>query len=61
MATYLAFREVDDVDRWLSSPKREGVFGPFGITARTFKDAQGSKRVEMIVEIPDFAAFQVAP
>jgi len=28
MATYLAFHEVDDVDHWLSSPKREEVFGP---------------------------------
>jgi hypothetical protein len=58
MATYLAFHEVDDVDRWLSSPKRKEVFGPLGITTRTFQDPQGSKRVGMIVEIPDFAAFQ---
>jgi hypothetical protein len=28
------------------------------ITTRTFPDPQGSKRVGMIVEIPDFAAFQ---
>jgi hypothetical protein len=41
MATYLAFHEVDDVDHWLSSPKREEVFGPLGITIRTFKDPQG--------------------
>jgi hypothetical protein len=58
MATYLAFHEVDDVDHWLSSPRREEVFGPLGITARTFKDPEGSKRVGMIVEIPDFAAFE---
>ena len=58
MATYLAFHEVDDVDHWLSSPKREEVFGPLGITTRTFTDPQGSKRVGLIVEIPDFAAFQ---
>jgi hypothetical protein len=58
MATYLAFHEVDDVDHWLTSPKREEVFGPLGITTRTFKDSQGSKRVGLIVEIPDFAAFQ---
>jgi hypothetical protein len=36
MATYLAFHEVDDVDHWLRSPKREEVFGPLGITIRTF-------------------------
>jgi hypothetical protein len=58
MPTYLAFHEVDDVDHWLSSPKREEVFGPLGITTRTFQDPQGSKRVGMIVDIPDFAAFQ---
>ena len=58
MATYLAFHEVDDVDHWLSSPKREEVFGPLGIAIRAFKDTQGSKRVGLICEIPDFAAFQ---
>ena len=58
MATYVAFHEVDDVDHWLSPPQREEVFGPFGITIRTFQDPQGSNRVGMIVEILDFAAFQ---
>jgi hypothetical protein len=58
MATYLAFHEVDDVEHWLNSPRRKEVFGPLGIAARTFQDPQGSKRVGMIVEIPDFAAFQ---
>jgi hypothetical protein len=58
VATYLAFHEVDDVEHWLSSPKREEVFGLLGITTRTFHDPEGSKRVGMIVEIPDMAAFQ---
>jgi hypothetical protein len=58
VATYLAFHEVDDVDHWLSSAKREEIFGPMGITARTFHDPEGSKRVGLIVEIPDMAAFQ---
>jgi hypothetical protein len=53
-----AFHEVDDVQHWLSSPKREEVFGPLGITARTFHDPEGSKRVGLIVEVPDMAAFQ---
>jgi hypothetical protein len=57
MGTYLAFHEVGDVAHWLSSPKREEVFGPLGITTRTFRDPQGSKRVGLIVEIPDFAGF----
>lgn len=58
MATHLAFHEVDDVDHWLSSPKREEVFGPIGVTVRTFRDPQGSKRVGLILEIPDMAAFE---
>ena len=58
MATYLAFHEVDDVQHWLSSPRREEVFGPLGITARTFHDPEGSNRVGLLLEIPDMGAFQ---
>jgi hypothetical protein len=58
VATYLAFHEVDDVQHWLSSPKREEIFGAMGITVRTFHDPEGSKRVGLILEIPDMAAFQ---
>jgi hypothetical protein len=58
VATYLVFHEVDDVEHWLGSPKREEVFGPMGITARTFHDPEGSKRVGLVVEIPDLAAYQ---
>ena len=45
MATHVIFHEVDDVEHWLSSPKREEVFGPMGITVRTFRDPQGSSRL----------------
>ena len=58
MATYVVFHEVDDVDHWLSSPKREEIFGPRGITHRTFRDPEGSNRVGLIFEIPDFDEFQ---
>jgi hypothetical protein len=58
MPTLLAFHEVDDVDHWLSSSKREEVFGPLGITVRAFRDPEGSNRVGLIAEIPDMAAFQ---
>jgi hypothetical protein len=58
VATYLVFHEVDDVEHWLSSPKREEVFGPMGITARTFHDPEGSNRVGLVVDIPDLAAYQ---
>jgi hypothetical protein len=58
MATHVVFHEVDDVEHWLASPKREEVFGPLGITMRTFRDPAGSNRVGLIAEIPDMAAFQ---
>jgi hypothetical protein len=58
MPTLLAFHEVDDVDHWLSSPKREEVFGPLGITVRTFRDPEASNRVGLIADVPDMAAFE---
>jgi hypothetical protein len=58
MATYVITHEVNDVEHWLSSPKREELFGPMGITVRTFRDPNGSKKTGLIAEIPDFEAFQ---
>ena len=58
MATYLITHEVEDVDAWKASPKREEVFGPMGITVRTFSDPAGSNRVGLVAEIPDLEAFQ---
>lgn len=58
MATYLITHEVDDVEAWKASPKREEVFGPMGVTVRTFADSAGSNRVGLIAEIPDMKAFR---
>jgi hypothetical protein len=58
MATMLVFHEVEDVDEWLRSPQREEIFSPIGVTARLFRDPQGSNRVGMILEVPDMAAFE---
>ena len=58
MATYLITHEVDDPDHWWSSPKRAEVFGPLGISLRTFRDPAGSNRVGLIAEIPDLNAFE---
>ena len=60
METLLVFHEVDDVDHWLASPRREEYFGPLGITARTFRDPAGSNRVALIVETPDLATWEAA-
>jgi hypothetical protein len=58
MSTVLIFHEVDDVDHWVKSPKREEIFGPLGVTARTFIDPEKTNRVGLIAEIPDMDAFQ---
>jgi hypothetical protein len=59
MATLLAFHEVDDVDHWAASPRREEFFGPMGITVRTFRDPSGSNRVGVIFDgVSDLQAFE---
>ncbi len=60
METLLVFHEVDDVEHWIASSKREEFFGPLGMTARTFRDPGGSNRVGLIVEVPDIAAWEAA-
>jgi hypothetical protein len=60
MATLLVFHEVNDVDHWLASSKREEFFGPLGITARTFRDPEGSNRVGLLVEVPDISVWEEA-
>ncbi len=54
----IIFHEVDDVGHWLGSPRREEVFGPMGISVRTFVDPEKTNRVGLIVEVPDLDAFQ---
>jgi hypothetical protein len=60
MTTLLITHDVDDVEHWLASPRREEVFGPLGITARACVDAERSNHVGLIVEVPDMDAFQQA-
>lgn len=58
MPTMMIFHDVDDVEHWLGSPKRDEVFGPLGITVRTFVDPAKTNHVGLIVDIPDMDAFQ---
>jgi hypothetical protein len=60
MVTILVIHEVDDVDHWLASTNRQEVFGPLGITARTFVEQVSTQRVGLIVEAPDLETFQNA-
>ena len=58
MTTVTIFHEVNDVDHWLGSSRREEVFGPLGIMVRTFVDPEKTNRVGLIVEVPDMDAFR---
>ena len=60
MRTIMIFHEVDDVDHWVTSPRRQELFGPLGMTARTFVDPTGSNRVGLLAEVPSMEAFQEA-
>lgn len=50
MTTVIVVHEVDDVTRWLSSPKRAEFFGALGMTVKTFVDPGGKNRVGLIIE-----------
>jgi hypothetical protein len=61
MTTVIAVHEVDDVDHWLSSPKRAEFFGAHGMTVRTFVAAGGGNRVGVIIEnVPNLEALNEA-
>ncbi len=60
METVIAFHEVDDVDHWLASPKREEFFAAHGMSVRTFRDPQGSNRVGVLIETPDMGTLETA-
>jgi hypothetical protein len=60
MTAIVVFLEVDDVDRWLQSPRRLEAFGPLGITGKLFADPAKSNRVGVYAEVPDMEAFQRA-
>ncbi len=46
---------------WLTSPKREELFGPLGVTnIRTFVDPQNPTRVAVLMDVPDMGALMAA-
>ncbi len=58
MGKVMITHEVEDVGRWVSSPKRNELFPTLGITHQTFVDPTGSNLVGIVAEIPDLDAFQ---
>ncbi len=48
-------------DHWLSSPKREEIFGPLGVTnIRTFVDPENSNRVAVLMDVADLDVLMTA-
>jgi hypothetical protein len=46
---------------WLTSPKREELFGPLGVTnIRTFVDPQNPTRVAVLMDVSDMEALMAA-
>jgi hypothetical protein len=58
MPALLVVHDVDDVEHWLKSPKRQELMGPRGFTVRTFVDPNDSNRVGLVVEGATLADFQ---
>lgn len=62
MMTVMITHEVDDVDHWLKSPKRDEFFRERGmdVHVRTFVDSAGSNLVGLIAEVPDLETLEAA-
>ena len=55
MPKVIATHEVDDVEHWLASPKREEVFGGVATNIKTF--VHDSSRVALSMDVADMEAF----
>ena len=60
MTTVIVNHEIDHQAAWLAAPNREQVFGPLGITVRTFIDPTNPNRAAVLVDTPDMETFQNA-
>jgi hypothetical protein len=58
MTMLIAHHEIEDSEHWLASPKREELFGPMGISVRTFLDPENPNRAALLIDVPDMDAFQ---
>ena len=55
MPKLIATHEVDDVEHWLASPKREEVFGRVATNIKTF--VHDPSRVALSMDVADMEAF----
>ena len=58
MPKLIATHEVNDVAHWLSSPKREEVFGSVANNISTFIDPERPNHVGLSMDVADMAAFE---
>jgi hypothetical protein len=59
--TVIGYHEVKDAQHWLTSPKREEVFGPLGVTnIRTFVDQENPTRVAVLMDVADMDGLMAA-
>jgi hypothetical protein len=57
MPSIMIHHDIDDLDHWLASPKREEFFGSLGITnIRTFSNPQNPTQVGLTMDVPDLDA-----
>jgi hypothetical protein len=62
MPTVVAYHDLKkDKAHWLSSSKREEVFGPLGVTnIRTFADPEDPTKVAVVMDVADMDAVMAA-
>ena len=62
MPTVVAHHDITKgKDHWLSSPKREEVFGPLGVTnIRTFVNPEDPTKVAIVMDVADLDAVMAA-
>jgi len=62
MPTIIGHHKITkDAKHWLTSPKRQELLAPLGITnIRTFVDPQDPTRVAVLIDVPDMDAFAAA-
>jgi hypothetical protein len=58
MPTVIAHHDISKgKDHWLTSPKREEIFGPLGVTnIRTFVNPQNPAQVAVLMDVADLDA-----
>jgi hypothetical protein len=62
MPTMIGHHDISNgKDHWLTSPKREELFGPLGVTnIRTFVDPENPTRVAVLMDVADLDALMAA-